>query len=490
MRKRGSMGKLNWVTKACGVFLLWAAGTAALPAQTFTTLFKFDGTDGSSPYAALVQGTDGKLYGTTSQGGTIGGKCGNLGCGTVFKITTSGTLQSLHSFHDNLPDGYFPIAGLVQGTDGKFYGTAQNGGANNDCDGGLGCGTVFSITADGTLTTLHGFDGTDGDFPTGTMVQGTDGKFYGTTVDGGACSNGTVFSITADGALTTLHSFGHNDGSGPYGGMVQGTDGKFYGTTDQGGANNGGTVFKITASGTLTTLLNFAGFKDGQDPEGGLIQGTNGEFYGTTPNGGELGGGTVFSVTVSTTLAALGDFDGTDGSGPFAGLVQGTDGNFYGTTEYGGDGDGSDGTVLKITPTGVLTSLYSFCSLPHCPDGIGPLGGLVQDTDGSLYGTTEYGGTGNDNWPVGCGTIFRLSVGLGPFVKTLPTTASVGASVSILGTDLTGATGVSFNGIPATFTVASPSKITTTVPVGATSGPVNVVTPGGTINSNIPFTVE
>jgi uncharacterized repeat protein (TIGR03803 family) len=366
------MTKLNWVTKACGVFLVWAMGAVALPAQTFTTLLKFEGTDGSSSYAALVQGTDGKLYGTTLQGGITGGICGNLGCGTVFKITTSGTLQSLHGFDDYHPDGYFPIAGLVQGTDGKFYGTTQDGGTNN-CDGGLGCGTVFSITADGTLATLHRFDGTDGDFPTGTMVQGGDGKFYGTTVDGGAYSNGTVFSITADGALTTLHSFDHNDGSGPYGGMVQGTDGKFYGTTDQGGANNGGTVFKITPSGSLTTLLNFDGFKDGQDPDGGLIQGTNGELYGTTPNGGKLDGGTVFSVTGSTTLAALSSFDGTDGSGPHAGLVQGTDGNFYGTTEYGGDGGGSDGTVFKITPTGVLTSLYSFCSLPHCADGIGPL---------------------------------------------------------------------------------------------------------------------
>jgi len=361
---------------------------------------------------------------------------------------------------------------------------------SKQCNPLSGCGTVFSITADGTLTTVHSFDDTDGAGPTGTLVQGTDGKFYGTTTGGGAYVNnecpsgcGTVFSITADGALTTLHSFDCSiDGCGPVGGMAQGMDGKFYGTTFTGGAlYEIGTAFSITLGGTLTTLINFDNI-NGEAPEGGLIQGTDGEFYGTTTYGGERGSGTVFSVTDSTTLAALASFDLTDGSLPYAGLVQGTDGNFYGTAYVGGNNYG--GTIFKITPTGVLTSLHSFCALPNCTDGIGPTGGLVQDTDGKFYGATVGGGA-ND-----AGVVFSLSVGLGPFVKTLPTTASVGASVFILGTDLTGATKVTFNGTAATFTVASPSKITTTVPAGATSGTVQVVTPGGTLNSNIPFTVE
>jgi uncharacterized repeat protein (TIGR03803 family) len=266
--------------------------------------------------------------------------------------------------------------------------------------------------------------------------------------------------------------------------MAQGTDGKFYGTTYSGGAlYDIGTVFSITPGGTLTTLINFDN-TEGEAPEGGLIQGTNGELYGTTTYGGVgSGGGTVFSVTISTTLAALSSFDLADGGLPYAGLVQGTDGNFYGTAYVGGNNYG--GTIFKITPTGVLTRLHSFCALPtNCTDGIGPIGGLVQDTDGKFYGTTVLGGA-ND-----AGVVFSLSVGLGPFVKSLPTTASVGASVFILGTDLTGATSVTFNGTTATFTVVSASEITTTVPAGATSGTVQVVTPGGTLNSNIPFTVE
>jgi uncharacterized repeat protein (TIGR03803 family) len=169
-----------------------------------------------------------------------------------------------------------------------------------------------------------------------------------------------------------------------------------------------------------------------------------------------------------------------------AGLVQGTDGNFYGTTELGGADH--NGAVFKITPGGKLTRLYSFpCSQDLCPDGKQPAGGLVQDTDGKFYGTTTDGGAyGKHNY----GTVFSLSVGLSPFVKTQPTSGAVGAAVKILGTSLTGASSVMFNGTAATFTVVSASEITTTVPDGATTGTVQVVTPGGTLSSNVPFRVK
>jgi len=170
----------------------------------------------------------------------------------------------------------------------------------------------------------------------------------------------------------------------------------------------------------------------------------------------------------------------TDGSQP-NGLVQATNGDFYATAEWGGAN--ADGTVFKITPTGTLTTLYSFCSQSGCTDGDDPVGALVQDTNGAFYGTTQEGGANND------GTVFSLSAGLGPFVKTLPTSGKVGAAVKILGTDLTGATSVSFYGTAATFTVASRYSITTTVPTGATTGTVQVVTPGGTLLSNAPFRV-
>jgi uncharacterized repeat protein (TIGR03803 family) len=454
------MGKLNWGMRTCGVFLLWATAAVALPAQTFTTLHSFNGTDGSNSQAALVQATNGNFYGTTEKGGANGH-------GTVFKITASGTLATLHSF-DNT-DGANPVAGLVQGTDGDFYGTTEEGGAN-------GYGTVFKITRSGTLTTLHSFDGTDGEFPHGALVQATNGNFYGTTYAGGANGYGTVFKITPSGTLTTLHSFDNTDGANPYAAVVPGANGDFYGTTEYGGANKDceygcGTVFKITPSGTLTTLHSFV-VSDGAEPIAGLVQGTNGDFYGTTEFGGAATYfGTVFKITPSGTLTTLHSFDGTDGYEPEAGLIQATDGNFYGTTV--------GNTVFKITPNGTLTTLHSF----NGTDGSEPYAGLVQDTNGNLYGTTSIGGA-ND-----FGTVFSLSVGLGPFVVTQPTSGKVGAAVTILGTDLTGSTNVRFNGMEAKFTIVSASEIATMVPKGATTGPVRVITPNGKLQSNVPFRV-
>jgi uncharacterized repeat protein (TIGR03803 family) len=473
------MNKFNWSMKACGVFLLWATAAVALPAQTtvaptgtFTTLHSFNSTNGANPYAGLVQGTNGKFYGTTRQGGANG-------YGTVFSITTGGILTTLHSF--NGTDGSNPYAGLVQGTNGKFYGTTEYGGAN-------GLGTVFSITTGGTLTTLHSFDGTvtDGANPYAGLIQGTNGKFYGTTAYGGTGNAGTFFSITASGELTTLHNFGDEDGAYPEGDLIQATDGKFYGTTSVGGAHPGGTVFKITPGGKLTTLYSFcrhSGCPDGATPYAGVVQAADGKFYGTTSGGGANSCGrrrcgTVFRLTAGGGLRRLHSFDGSDGSYPFAKLVQATDGNLYGTTYFGGANE--YGTVFSITPSGTLTTLHSF-------DGTGgedPIAGLVQDTDGNFYGTTYFGGANS------VGTAFSLSVGLGPFVEAQPTSGAMGTIVKILGTSLTGSTSVTFNGTPATFTVVSGSEITTTVPNGATTGTVQVVTPGGTLSSNVPFQVK
>jgi uncharacterized repeat protein (TIGR03803 family) len=428
--------------------------------------------------ASLVQGTNGDLYGTTSDGGGA-----NLG-GTVFKITPSGVLTSLYSFcpQTSCADGYLPYAPLIQGTNGNFYGTTYGGGANN-------LGTVFKITPSGMLTTLHGFAGfpSDGQTPVAGLVQATNGNFYGTAAFGGGGSKGTVFKITPSGTLTTLHSFGGPDGDSPYASVVQALNGNFYGTTFDGGTTNAGTVFKMTPGGRLTTLHSFDG-TDGDFLQGPLIQWTDGNFYGTTSGGGANQDGTVFKITPSGTLTTLYSFcaqtNCADGATPGAGLVQATDGNLYGTTYDGGNGGG---TVFQITPNGALTTLYSFCAiLPGCKDGAHPSAGLVQDTNGTFYGTTQSGGTSAD----GYGTVFSLSVGLGPFVETQTTSGMVGGAVKILGTSLTGSTSVTFNGTTATFTVKSKSEIATTVPTGATTGTVQVVTPGGTLSSNVPFTVK
>jgi uncharacterized repeat protein (TIGR03803 family) len=479
-----ALGKLNCGKRAYAAFLLFAATAIVLPAQTFTTLHRFDGTDGSNPEAELVQSTDGNLYGTTDRGGLYrGGLCG--GCGTVFKITPTGTLTTLYSFcsQSRCTDGVNLMAALVQATDGNFFGTTYEGGAANIIP--QGGGTVFKITPSGTLTTLYSFCSQsgcpDGLNPMAALVQASNGNFYGTTSTGGANGGGTVFKITPSGKLTTLHSFNSTDY--PSARMVQATDGNFYGTTSGGGANGYGTVFKITPSGTLTTLHSF-GPTDGWFPYAGLIQATDGNFYGTTSGGH----GTVFKITPSGTLTTLYSFCSqsgcADGDQPSAGLIQATDGNFYGTTRLGGANGPYDGTVFKITASGMLTTLHSFNS----GDGTNPAAALVQDTNGSFYGTAACNGF--SFFHCDDGTVFRLSVHLGPFVETLPTSGKVGAAVKILGTNLTGTTSVTFHGTAAAFKVASSSLITTTVPAGATTGRVQVVTPGGTLSSNVPFRVR
>jgi uncharacterized repeat protein (TIGR03803 family) len=308
----------------------------------------------------------------------------------------------------------YPSAGLVQGSDGNFYGTTEYGGASGD-------GTVFQVTINGTLATLVSFNGTNGSHPVAALVQGSDGNFYGTTEFGGTNGNsGTVFQMTPGGVLTTLVSFNGTNGSHPAPGLVQGSDGNLYGTTILGGTNNHGTIFQVTPGGALTTLVSFSG-ANGSSPFCVLVQGTNGNFYGTTAGGcgawfsGVNAGynfGTVFRVTPAGVLSSLVSFNGANGYNPSAGLVQGSDGNFYGTTAYGGNtsvngGSGSGcgfGTVFKMTSTGALTRLVVF----NGANGSYIVGGLVQGSDGNFYGTTAGGGTGGSATGGG-GTVFRMT---------------------------------------------------------------------------------
>jgi uncharacterized repeat protein (TIGR03803 family) len=447
-----------------------AASAIASPAQTVTTLINFDGTDGANPATgSLVQGIDGNFYGTTSRGGASG-------FGTVFKITPGGTLTTLHSFDG--ADGQFPYAGLVQATSGNLYGTTLEGGAG-------GNGTVFQITPGGKLATLHAFDGADGGNPGAALVRATNGNFYGTTSGGGANGNGTVFEITLGGTLTTLHSFVRTDGANPGAALIQATNGNFYGTAEFGGAHGEGTVFEVTAGGALTTLYSFCaqpGCTDGANPDAGLVQATNGNFYGTTHSGGANGAsGTVFRITPQGALTTLYSFcaqtNCVDGLNPSAGLVQAINGNFYGTTLAGGAN--GEGVVFEITPGGTLTTLHSF----EGTGDEGPDAALVQATNGKFYGTTYEGGAHND------GMVFSLAVGQGPFVQTLPTSGGVGTTVIIMGNGLTGSTGVTFEGIAASFAVLSSSEIITTVPRGATTGKVKVTTPSGILTSEVNFRV-
>jgi len=491
------MKKLNRNMKACAVLILWAGWATILGAQTLTTLHSFDATDGDQPASPLTQAANGGLYGTTESGGQSNGGGG----GTFFSITPSGALTTVFAFPCNeitCPDSAGPRGPVIQATDGSFYGTTWGGDVT--------AGTVFKITPNGALTTLYKFcsqpDCLDGDWPSDGVVEGADGNFFGTTPVGGIrddCDGyycGTIFKITAGGTLTTIHEFCEQgrcpDGNQPAAGLALGPDGNLYGTTYYGGIPifGYGTVFKITPSGTLATLYDFciqSFCMDGAYPAGTLTLGSDGEFYGTTSQGGlngcgyfAGGCGTVFKITPRGALTTLHVFDLTDGEFPGAALVQDSSGNFYGTTSEGGAYNG--GTIFKITPDGTFATLYNFCSQPNCADG-DDSNGLVQDTNGVFYGTTSNGGAN------GFGTVFSLDMGLGPFVKTNPVAGKVGATVGILGTNLTGATGVKFNGTETAFRVVSSTFIEAKVPSGATSGTVTVQLPSGTLSNNVPFVV-
>ena len=376
---------------------------------------------------------------------------------------------TLHSFHGT--DGSEPQASLVQATDGNLYGTTFDGGTNGD-------GTVFKISPSGALTTLHSFDGTDGQNPWAGVIQASNGNFYGTTLNGGAHTYGAIFEITSSGTLTTLHSFDWTDGADPWAGLIQASNGNFYGTTPGGGTNGGyGTVFKITSGGTLTTLHSFDS-TDGNNARAGLIQASNGNFYGTTYEGGANGYGTVFKMTSSGKLTTLHSFSGADGAIPYGGLLQATDGNFYGTTQTGG-GSYNAGTIFKITSSGTLTTLHSFSGA----DGQYPYDALIQDTNGTFYGTTQSDGAG-------FGTVFSLSEGLHPFVKILTTSGKEGAKVGMLGQGFSSSSVVKFGGTKATTIVLSGTTfITATVPAAALTGSVTVTTGTTTLTSTKTFDV-
>jgi uncharacterized protein (TIGR03437 family) len=407
----------------CSTAFVLCVTAIGLPAQNLTTLASFGSTyAGGGPASALVQGTDGSFYGTTPGGGPSQN-------GTIFKIAPDGTFTTLYGFcaQSDCPDGSLPN-GLVQASDGNLYGTTQTGGANNSQ------GTVFKITPAGTLTTLYSFcpqsSCADGENPLAGLIQASDGNFYGTTSASGASTHfgGTVFKITPSGKLTTLYNFcslaSCADGSQPAAGLTQGSDGNFYGTTPHGGANtenNDGTVFKITPGGTLTTLHSFCSVSDcadGLSPATGLIQASDGNFYGTSADGGP--GGSVYKITPGGTFTTVYSFCSggspcIDGKTPSAGLIQASDGNLYGTTSTGGVNSSANagaggGTVFKITLSGSLTTVYSFCSQHACADGLGPKAGLIQASDGSFIGATVGGG------PHGAGTVFRLVPGSSPAV--------------------------------------------------------------------------
>jgi uncharacterized repeat protein (TIGR03803 family) len=488
--------KKRMVWKAVLIVLSLCAA-ASLHAQTYQQLAVFNGTNGSQPVASVIQGLDGNLYGATKTGG-VGDCPGN--CGVIFKMTPQGQLTTVYEFCKKggpCADGQTPVAALVLGKNGDFYGTTSYGGTIPQGDSGIPSGTVFRITSKGKFKQLYSFCKTwpcpDGAQPDSALIQGTNGNFYGTTYGGGVNGNyGTIFEITPEGALTTLYSFcaqtNCTDGELPTAGLVQGTDGNFYGATERGGIClndpcdpflDGGVVFKITPAGAyfvLYSFCNLANCADGANPSTTLVQGTDGNLYGTTTNGGTDIAGTTFKISTS------GAFTQLDGSGFFYpnGMIQATDGNFYGTE--GNAGNDNSGAIFQMTPAGAVTLEYSFCNCGT--DGEGPEAAVFQATNGIFYGTTSGGaGTSAD------GTVYSLSMDLAPFVQAIPNVGKVGNKIEIIGTELAGVSKVTFNGVSATYTFVSDTEITAKVPKGATTGPIQVEVNSGTLSSNVAFQV-
>jgi uncharacterized repeat protein (TIGR03803 family) len=409
--KRNSSFRFLGALVCAGVLHVSAAAAA-----TETVIYAFKGDrDGASPDAPLIW--DGRtLYGTTIYGGGLG--CSSdLGCGTVFSLKLNGTETVLHRFGRGL-DGIYPVNGLIN-VNGTFYGTTYQGG--NYYGTGCGkryrqlCGTVFSITPDGTETVLHTFalNAVNGGLgPSARLIQ-FNGTLYGTTSAGGASNNGTVFSITPSGQEKVLYSFrGGDDGASPNTRLIA-INGALYGTT-AGGRNvcdqyhSCGTIFSVTPSGSEKVVYAFQGGGDGYYPAGSLIN-MNGVLYGTTVDGGivceqdNVTCGTVFSITPSGTEKVVYAFKGgKDGAHPFGGLIF-ANGRLYGTTGNGGGtscfvGSGC-GTVFSVTPNGTEKVLYAFKA---GTDGAVPVGDLI-DIDGTLYGVTNVGGPHGSN-----GTVFSI----------------------------------------------------------------------------------
>ncbi len=428
-----------------------------LPDNAVANLHLFNFDDGYSPYPAIMQAADGNFYGTTNPGNS-----------EIYRMTPDGTLTVLYKL------GYpvvSELSTLVQGNDGNFYGTASG-------DGQYGDGSVFRMTLDGVVTTLHSFALYTGGNPLAALVLARDGNFYGTTTSKGSYeeNSGTIFKITPDGTLTVLHDFG--DELGRPSALIQAVDGNFYGTSMVGGDNSLGAVFRMTPDGTVTTLHSFNS-TEGNEPDAALVQGTDGNFYGTTRYGVIDGPGTIFVMTPGGTLTTLHTFTDTEGLYPSA-LVCGKDGSFYGTTSrgiYTGDGD-PHGILFRMTPGGTLTTLHTFIPFEGQTHSA-----LVQAADGSFYGTDADAGIG------AAGIIYKTTLDAAPITVNVPTVSLAVTRPKV--TMGSGGQGVFTVSLPAAqaadlvlrYTVKGSAvngtdyatvSGTVTIPAGATSAPVKI----------------
>lgn len=462
------------------------------PSGVITTLYNFSGNDGLTPFGGLTLGTDGNFYGTTTSGGPSH-------MGTIFKITPAGVLTNLHTFTGS--DGIGPRTPPVEGKDGKFYGVTYNTAIG------------YSITSSGTFKLLTTAIPQS---PQSPLLLANDGNFYGTSVQGGTLGVGTVYRMSSSGAVKIIYSFDGTHGEVPYGPLVQGSDGLLYGTTGAGGSpTTGGVIFKLSTGGKITVLHQFdsASSADGYQPGAGLVAATDGNFYGATSTGVPALAaqyGTLFKITKAGVYSVQYVFDGTHGAHQHSNSVQHTNGTIYGTPLNGGPFDvGVFYSLVQSAPIAPFVSVVGYAG--------GKAGQTVEILGDGLTGTTSVTfGSGAAAFTVvsdtymtavvpAAGTTGTISVTaptatllskqtfkVVPVILSLaPSSGPVGTQVTITGTGLTGATSVTFGGVKATtFTVNSGTQITATVPTGAKTGKLGVVTAGGNVTSTGVFTVN
>jgi len=403
----------------CTLFLIIVGGFSAAHAQTLTTLFAFDGTDGSEPFQSNLLDIGGTLYGTTGAGGTFN-------AGTIFKLDSTGKETVIYNFTGGT-DGNQPSSGLTLDSKGNVYGTTVYGGDSNCVLNGAtpGCGVVYKLTSTGHFSVVYTFTGsTDGALPQGVIVDSS-GDLYGPAFYGGNLSCpltgigcGVIFKIDTTGKETAVYTFQDGtDGGVPNGFITMDNSGNIYGATIYGGTladcsgAGCGVIFKVTLAGKESVLYSFTGGTDGGAPNGSLLMDRQANIYGTAYLGGDLqctsipntaGCGVVFKISPSGHESVLHAFKGTDGAGPSWGLLD-YQGNGYGTTIYGGAN--GFGTLFELTSKGKEIPLYSFTG---GTDGAYPQSGLIVDKSGNMYSNTVFGGNLSCNSPKGCGTVFKL----------------------------------------------------------------------------------
>ncbi len=393
---------------AAVAFMLVVVVAQFAPAQTFNVLHSFNGLDGRQPYAGVTLDRGGNLYGTAYYGGT--------GAGTVYKLTHQGSGWTLNVLSSFAGGGANPYAGVIVGPNGTLYGTTSK----TSVDGGNGtvfnlsppptvCKTSLCPWTEALLYTFAGPP--DGYGPgLGDVTFDPAGNMYGTTYSGGN-DYGIVYELKPSGGSWTenvIQSFGYGDGAYPYSRVILDSAGNLYGTTWGGGANGDGTVFELTFSGsgwTDAVLYSFQTASDGGNPYAGLIFDSSGNLYGATSSGGSGGGGTVFKLTPSNngtwTYSLIYSFTGANDCGPQNSLVMDQAGHLYGTTYC--DGANSLGNVFKLTPSGngwTYTSLHDFTG---GSDGEIPFCSVAFDASGNLYGTAVTGGA------QGAGTVWEIT---------------------------------------------------------------------------------